>query len=169
MVSAATASDACEPEVLDHWTARKIQPVILLYVTAVFVAFMLMAYFLFHSIAAVKALAIGCIGAIAATVPGVMEKVEYRMTESGLAKRTLKRTTPGPFEDVFRWEELSHIVPMKHGFKYFKTLNETSPVHRFWKVHTSDRYSDEVHVEKGDLDRILGISERQGISTRGSR
>lgn len=165
MVSAATASDAREPEVLDLWSARKTPPVVLLYVTVVFAVFTALAIFVLHSRAAVKALAIAWIGAIVATLSGVMEKVEYRLTDAGLDKRAHHTKKPSSFKAVFRWDELAHIVPMKHGFKYYKTLDETSPLRRFWKMHVSDRYSGMVHAEKVDLDRVLGIVERQRALT----
>ena len=62
---------------------------------------------------------------------------------------------------MFAWSELSHVVPVKHGFKYVKTINETNALRRFWKRHISDKFSGEVHVERKDLERILGIVERQ--------
>jgi hypothetical protein len=165
MVIDATASDDNEATIIDRWSARKIQPIVLLYVTAVFVVFMLMAHFVFHSIEAVKALMIGAVGAIAATVPGVMEKVEYRMTESGLDKRAHNAKKPGPFKDVFRWNELSRVVPMKHGFKYYKPIDEPNVLRWFWKAHISDRHSGEVHVERDDIDRVMESVTRLGIET----
>jgi len=149
---------------LDVWSARKIRPIVILYVLGVFAAFMVVSFFVFHSTDALKALALAAVGAVAATVPGVMERVEYRLTESGIEKRTLKTKTPREFSGVFRWAEVSHVVPMKHGFRYFKTLNEKSPLRRFWKVHFSDEYSGEVHVEKEDLAQVLEIVARQGIA-----
>ena len=167
-MSGTMAADKSETTVLAVWSARKVRPIVLLYVTAVFVVFTLMAHFIFHSIDAVKALAIGWIGAIAATVPGVIEKVEYRMTDAGLDKRAHHTKKPSPFKAVFRWGELDHIAPLKHGFKYYKTLGETSPLRRFWKMHVSDQYSGEVHMEQVDLDRVLGIVERQRAQTPAS-
>jgi len=161
MLSGATVSDHDGAVVLDRWSARKVRPIILLYVAAVFAAFMVLAHLVFHSQEAVKALAIAAVGAVAATTPGVLERVEYRLTEFGIERRSLKTKNPGPFKDVFRWNELDHIVPMKHGFKYYKTLSEPNPLRRFWKAHISDRYSGEVHAEASDLDRVLGIVERQ--------
>ncbi len=51
---------------------------------------------------------------------------------------------------------------MGHGFKYYKTLNEASPIRRFWKAHFSDQFSGEVHVEKQDLERVLEIVDGGG-------
>jgi hypothetical protein len=165
MSSGHAASDRDEATVLHRWSARKVQPVVALYVTGVFVAFMVVAHLVFHSVEAVKALAIGWIGAIAATLPGVIEKAEYRLTEAGLDKRAHHARKPVPFKDVFRWDQLDRIVPTKHGFKYFKILSETRPLRRFWRMHISDQTSGEVHVEKDDLDRVLRIVERQRVST----
>jgi hypothetical protein len=164
MVSDATASSRNGLIVLDHWSARKVRPVVVFYVVVVFVAFMAMAHFIFHSPKAVKALLIAAVGGVAATIPGVIEKVEYRLTESGIEKSVTKKKGSGGFADVFRWDELNHILPMKHGFKYYKIVNETSLLRRFWQTHISDEFSGEVRVEKKDLGRILGMVERRGIT-----
>jgi hypothetical protein len=168
MVSGAAVSNRSGAAVLDRWSARRIQPIVVLYVAAVFAAFMVLAHFVFHSPEAVKALLIAAVGGIAATVPGVIEKVEYQLTDSGLGKRPLKGKKPSQCKDVFRWDELSRVVPTKHGFKYHKTMNETNSIRRFWKAHISDQYSGEVHAEKDDLDRVLGIVERQRDATPAS-
>jgi hypothetical protein len=149
--------------VLDCWSARRVQPIVLLYVIAVFAGFVAMAYFVFHSGDAVKALVIAAVGALAATVPSVIGKVEYRLNDSGIDKRPVNEAKPHDFEGVFSWDELSHVVPLKQGFKYFKTMKETSAVRRFWNLHISDRFSGEVHVEKSDLERVLKLVEKQGI------
>ncbi len=166
MASDATDSGKSGTVVFDRWSARRVRPVILLYVAAVFAAFMVLAYFVFHSPAAVRALAIAAVGAIVATAPAVVDKIEYQLTDLGLDKRTLRTKVPGPFTDVFRWEEVSHVVPMGHGFKYVKLLDETNPLRRFWKMQVSDRYSGEVHVAKHDLDRVLGAVAQRGIPAR---
>ncbi len=163
MESGGETSNHDASEVLERWSARKVRPVVVLYVAGVFAAFIALALFVFHSPQAVKALVIAAVGAIAATVPGVTEKVEYQLTGSGIEKRTINKKRPGQFKGVFRWDQLSRIEPMKHGFKYFKTTNETNQLRRFWNVHLSDRYSGEVHVEKKDLERILDILERCGV------
>jgi hypothetical protein len=164
MMDGTEASSSNEPGIQDHWSARKVQPIIVLYVVAVFAAFVVLSIFVFRSPEAVKVLVIAAVASVAATVPGVMEKVEYRLTESGIEKRTVNTTKPREFMDVFRWDQLSHVVPMKHGFKYFKIMNETNPFRRFWKVHVSDQFSGEIHVDRKDLRRILEIVERQGIA-----
>ena len=165
MVSGESVSDRDGTEVLDRWSARKVQPVVLLYVGAVFAAFIVLAHFVFHSDEAVKALVFAAIGGIAVTTPGVLEKVEYLLTESGIEKRKVDPKKPGEFKDVFRWDQLSHIVPMKHGFKYYTVMDEMNSLGRFWKTHLSDNFSGEIHVEKRDLDRVLRLVERQRIAT----
>jgi len=154
MASDATASSRGESTVLDRWSSRKVPPVVVIYVVGVFAAFIALSIFVFHSLDAVKALLIAAVGAVFATIPGVMEKVEYRMTEVGIEKRASGKKEPGSFEELFRWDELDRIVPTKHGFKYYKIMNETKPLRRFWKAHVSDRFSGEVHVEKADLERV---------------
>lgn len=158
----APAQSPGEPAVLDHWSARKVQPIVVFYVIAVFAVFAVVAHFIFHSTEAVKALAIAALGAVAATVPGVMERVEYRLTESGVEKRS-ERKSPGAFQEIFRWPELSRVAPTKHGFKYVKATDEPSPLRRFRRRHFSDGCSGEVHVEREDLERVLGSVERQGV------
>ena len=163
MMDDLTASSSSGSEVLDRWSARKIRPIVVLYVVAVFAAFIAVAYFVFDSLEAVKALALAAVATIGATLPGIMERLEYRLTEAGIERKKLKDTS-SEFKEVFRWDELSHVVPMRHGFKYFKTLKETNPLRRIWKVHFCDEYSGEVRVEKADLGRVLGIVKGQGIS-----
>ncbi len=108
---------------------------------------------------------VAAVGAIGAATPGVLEKVGYQLTGSGIEKRKSDPKKPGEFTNVFRWDELSHIAPTRHGFKYFKVLNETNALVRFWERHLSDAYSGEVHVGKHDLDRVLGLVERQRLAT----
>lgn len=163
MMDGEVASSSDGSGTLDRWLARKIRPIVMLYVVAVFAVFIAVSYFIFHSPKAVRALAIAAVGALVAMLPGVAERLEYRLTASGIEKRTLKKT-PGQFKEVFGWDELSRIVPMGHGFKYYKTLNEASPIRRFWKAHFSDQFSGEVHVEKQDLERVLEIVERRGTT-----
>lgn len=157
-----------ETTVLFRWSAPNVRPIVLLYVTAVFAGFMALSLFVFHSRDAVKALAIGWVGTIAATLPGVATKVEYRLTESGLDKRALNPRNPRPFQNVFRWVELDHVVEMKRGFKYLMTCDETRRLRRFWRTHVSDQLSGEVHVEQDDLGRVLGILQRQRAATSAS-
>ena len=164
MASDPTAPVGKESQVLDRWSARKVQPVVVLYLLVVFAVFIAMASFIFHSPDAVKALLVAAVGAVAATMPGVMSEVEYRATESGIERRTLKKKKKaGEFEETLRWEHLSHVKRTSHGFKFYLAMDETSPTRRFWKLHVSDECSGEIHVEKHDLDRILGIVEAQKI------
>ena len=95
---------------LHEWSARKLQPIILVYVAGVFIAMMAVAQFAVHSPAAVKALALAAIGSFVALLPGVAGKVEYRLTRAGLEQRPLGRNAPsanrtgaGRTENVPRW------------------------------------------------------------------
>lgn len=164
MMDVSATPSSSESGALDHWSARKVRPIVILYVLGVFAVFMVVSILVFHSMDAVKALVAAAVGGVAATVPGVLEKIEYQLTEAGINKRTVNTKKPGPFKGVFRWEELSRVVPMKHGFKYYKTLSETSPFRRFWKAQICGEFSGEIHVEKEDLERILGIVKRQWIA-----
>lgn len=169
MAPASTESGREESTELDRWSARKVRPVIVLYVSVVFVAFMVLAHFVFHSPDAVKALLVAAVAAIIATLTSVFERVEYRATEEGLEKRSLKAKDPRPFTPVFRWDELNRVVPMRHGFKYVKVVAERRPFQRFWNRHVSDQYSGEVPVERQDLARVLAVVRQQGISAPGPR
>ena len=162
--SAAVAND--DPEVLFQWSARKVRPIVLLYVAAVLVAMMLFSYFVVHSMAAVKALAITAVASMVPLVPAVLSRVEYRITGQGLDRRSVNKEQPREFENVFELDQLSYVVPMRHGFEFYRPLNESNPLLRFWKAHVSDAYSGEVHVERADRERVVEILDRYGISSR---
>ena len=166
MESDATATGGNGSTVLDQWSASKIQPIAILYIVAVFAVFIVLSIVVFHSRDAVRALLVAAVGGVAAIVPGILEKGEYRLTESGIEKRTVNTKKPRPFKVVFRWEELDRIAPMKHGFKYFKILNETNPLRRFWKGQICAEFSGEIHVGKQDLQRVLETVRRHGIASR---
>ncbi len=153
-------------ELLYQWSARKLHPIVLLYVAVVIVAMMALAYFAFHSMTAVKALAMTAVAAIVPLVPTVLMRVEYRLTESALDHRPVNREKPTTFEELFRLDRLSHIVPMRCGFKFYKHLEEPNSLRRFWKTHFSDDFSGEVHVEKADRERVFESLARRGISSR---
>ena len=165
MGGAAMAPERDEAVVLHQWSARRLQPIIVFYVAAVFAVMMAVSYFLLHSLTAVKALALGAVGFIVPLLPGLIGKAEYRLTDSGLEKRPLNRKDPKDFKDVFRWDRLSHVVPMKHGFKYYRLIDDSNPFRRFWKAHISDAYSGEFHIEVKDRDEVLNILARHGIPT----
>jgi hypothetical protein len=80
---------------MEHaWIARSVRPIVAGYVAAVFVVFMALAYFVFHSPDAVKALFLTAIGAVASVAPGILGRVEYRLTADGLARRPLADKKP---------------------------------------------------------------------------
>ena len=160
-----TASDD-HPEVLFQWSARKVPPIVLLYVAIVFVAFIAVSYFGFHSMTAVKALAMAAVAGIIPLIPTVLQRVEYRFTEQRLDRRTVAKDKAKEFEVVFRLDELSHIVPVQRGFKFYRPLDESNVLRRFWKLHVSDEYSGEVYVEPADRERVMAILDQSGIPAR---
>jgi hypothetical protein len=162
---ARSALPSAEPLVLDQWAARKIQPITVLHVALVFVGCMALAYFVFHSMTGVRALALAAVGFILPLVAGLSSRVEYRLTETGLEQRPLQSKKLQSFQDAFRWDQLDHVVPKKHGIKFYKILNEPKPLRRFWKAHVSDAYSGEIHVETEDRERVLRIVTDHGIPT----
>lgn len=148
------------------WTARKLRPQIPIYVVLIFVFFMLISLFIFHSMSAFRSLALAAIASIVALLPLVLGKFEYQADGSGVRKRPFGNKNKKEFEKVFNWSELSHASVLKHGFKYFKTLDEQKPVQRFLKIQFSDRYSGEIHVGKEDQDRVLGLFTDHGVPIR---
>lgn len=102
-------------------------------------------------------------GAIASLIPGVINKIEYRLTKEGLEYRPLNQKKPAAYKKVFQLDELGHIVPKKRGFKFYLPLNESNPLRRFWKRHISDAFSGEVHVEDADREKVLDVLAQYGI------
>lgn len=149
---------------MEHeWSARSMRPMVAVYVVAVLVAFMALAYFVFHSPDAVKALFLTAIGSVASLAPGILGRVEYRLGDAGLAKRPLMKKKPREFKAVFRWDELSHLTPTASGFKYFKKMDEPKPLARFFKSHFSADYSGEFHVEQADRARVRALMDRRAV------
>jgi len=147
------------------WTGRPIRPVIGLYVAAVFLVFMALAYFVFDSMDAVVALFFSAVGGLVALVPGMVSRIEYSLTENGLEKRNLTGHRSQEFTEVFSWEELSHVVPTASGFKYYKQMPATNPLRRFSRLHLSSHYSGEVYAEGPDRRRVLAGVEAKGVPT----
>jgi hypothetical protein len=161
----AIADTGDEPKVLYQWSARKMQPVVLAYVAAVFAAFIALAFFAFHSMTAVQALALTAVAAIVPLVPSVLQRVEYRLTDHAIERRLYGAEPPREFECLVRRVEMSRIVPLRHEFKFYKSLDEPNPLKRFWRLHVSDAYSGEVHVERADRERVQGeLARHWGLS-----
>jgi hypothetical protein len=166
MGSKPVAEGSDQSGVLYQWSARRLQPVVIAYVAAVFVVFAALSYFVFHSMTAVKTLAMAAVAGIVSLVPAVLQRVEYRLTEVQLDRRTVAKDKAKGLEIVFRLDELNHIVPTGRGFKFYLQLNEPNPLRRFWKLHVSDEYSGDVHVETADRKCVMSTLERCGVSLR---
>jgi hypothetical protein len=162
--STGRASD--QSPVLHQWTARKLQPVVLLYVAVVFLGFMAVSWFVLHSGTAVKVLAMTAVASIIPLVPSVLHRIEYRIADGRIERRSLRAEQPEEFAPRIGLDEVSHVKRIGHGFKVFKPCDVSGPVVRFVKTHLSDRYSEEIHVEKGDRDRVLAILVEKGIPVR---
>ena len=145
------------------WTARKLHPVVLLYVALVYVGFVLVAHFGFHSTEAVAALAAAAMGTMVPLVPSVMARLEYRIVESVLEKRKADNGEQHDFEAIVSLDELSHVRPISHGFKFYKKTGNISGLRGFWKLHCTDELSGEVHVEKADRQRVLVMVAERGV------
>ena len=64
---------------------------------------------------------------------------------------------------MFRWNELSHVVPTRHGFKYFKTFDESTALPT---VLEGPSLGHDVRGNPSggkDRERILGILAREDI------
>jgi hypothetical protein len=160
------SANSDEPEVLFHWSARKVQPIVILYVAVVFIGFIAVSYFVLHSTTAVKALAMAAVGAIVPLVPAVMGRTEFRLDTQVLERRPKRDENPKDFETVFELGELSHIAPIRQGFKFYKPLDEAGPLRRFWKLHLSDEFSGEVQVESADREKVFGALSGLGVPER---
>jgi len=153
-----------QPTILHQWSARKMQPVVLVYVAAVFLVFIVLSFFVFHSMTAVMALAMTGVAATVPLVPSVLMRTEYRLTEGGLERRPLNRDDPQAYESVFRFEELGHVEPIEHGFKFYLPFDAPTALRRFWMKHISDEFSGEVHVEKQDQEKVVNLLAEQGVA-----
>jgi hypothetical protein len=156
--------------VQDQWQARIMQPTfVLVYLAVVFGALIALAFFVFGSIAGVTSLVVAALGAIVALLPNILTRIEYRLSEEGIEKRRVRQQDPAPFTELFRFPELDYIVPMRHGFKYYKKMDPAPPIREFLNRHFSDKYSGEVHLEKEDRSRILAHLAERNVATKGDR
>lgn len=121
------------------------------------------AHFVFHSAEAVKALFYTAIASIGTLAPGILRRIEYQLTETGLAKRPFQLKQPREFQDVFSWDQLSYVIPTKSRFKFYRKVEAPNSMLGFLKLHLSDKHSGEIHVESEDRDRLRAIFEQRGI------
>ena len=149
-----------------RWVARKLQPVTLIYVLLVFGAFMAVSHFVVHSASAVKSLALAAVGGCVALLPHVIRRTEYHASDTAVEKRPFRKNREGAFEEMFRWTDLSHVVRTKHGYKFFRKLEDERPVVRFLKLQLSDRYSGELHVEAEDRKRVENLLKTRNVPIR---
>ena len=159
------AETPCPSEPVEvRWVSRKVQPVVLFYVWLVFGAFMAVSQFVFHSTGAVKALALTAIAFTVSVLPVVLARVEFRATDAGVEKQPFNPGRPESYVDAFKWDELSHVVSVRNGFKYFKRMDEPNAVLRFLYTHFSDKYSGEIHVAAEDRARVKGLLKERGVA-----
>ena len=152
--------------VTSHWTARKLHPIILVYVSGIFLVMMAVAYFVVHSVSAVKALALAAVGVVVSVLPELGRRIEYRVIGSVLERRVHRRDRTTDFERVVDLQDLSYAKPVRRGFKYCRRFNEANILRRFWMKHLSDRFSGEVHVETQNLGRVLAQLAEHGVQIR---
>ena len=149
-----------------HWISRKLRPIILFYVLLVFGAFISVSHFVFHSAGAVKALALAALAFTVSVIPAILAKVEYRATDTGVEKRLIRAGSPGSYTEVFKWDELSHVVLAKNGFKYFKHMGDRGPILGFLYTQFSDKFSGEIHVETTDWVRVKALLNEREVTLR---
>ncbi|MBZ0268336.1 hypothetical protein K8I85_09295 [bacterium] len=162
----AAAAPTTTPPVPFRWSARKSHPVVLFYVTLVFLAFAALAHFGFHSPTGAKALGLALLAYLASMAPRAFARIEYRLTDTGLDGRPATGR-PREFREVFRFDQLRRVVPMRHGFRYSKRLPPSGRWRRFWREHVSDAYSGEVHAESEDRSRVLRLLADRGVHRTG--
>ena len=154
-------------EAVCYWSARKMSPKIVLYVAFVFILLIAVSYFGFHSAAVVKGLAITAFVSIVPLIPMVFIRMEYRLTQQRLESRPIRKKEQKPYKTLFLLAQLSHVVKIDSGFKFYLRLKERNSVSRFWKKHISDQYSGEVRLENKDTERVMTTLEKYGISIKG--
>ncbi len=164
--SAGAATGVRECEIICTWTARRMRPAVVLGVVGVFAVFMLLAHFVFHSRAAVVALAGAAVAALVPMAPAVLARLEYRLTDAVLERRPATSDASKPFTRLFDRADLSHLVVTQHGFKFFLSVGTKNPLLAVWRKHVSDAYSGEIHVEAADRQRVLAALSELGITVR---
>jgi hypothetical protein len=157
-----TSIEAPAPTVLHAWSARRIAPVMAVYVTGIFLGFMALAWFVFHSRDAVTALVTALLGSLATLGAGIVSRIDYRITETGLEKRPRIAQRSGEYREVFRWEELEEVVPTRRGFRFAKRMDEPHPLRRFWRRSIVEGNAGEVHCEGPERTRVLDLVARHG-------
>jgi hypothetical protein len=140
------------------------RPAVVLGVVGVFAAFMLTAHVVFHSRAAVVALAGAAVAALVPLVPAVLARLEYRLTDAVLERRPATSDASKPFTRLFDAADLSHVVVTQHGFKFYLSVATENPLLALWRKHISDAYSGEVHVEAADRRRVHAALSELGIT-----
>lgn len=156
------------PDVLHQWTARQMSPLVPAYVLLIFVGFMAVSHFVFHSSDAVKALAGTAVAALVPLAPGVLNKLEYQLTAHELRRRLYHPRAPREYAEVLRWAELSHVKPIRDGFKYYKPVGNAGAMRRFWRRHLADAYSGEIRAGTKDRARVSAILADLGVTITGS-
>lgn len=155
-----TSSDVC------YWSARKMPPIIIVYVVLIFIAFAAISYWGLHSTTAAKTLAFTAIGSIVPLMPLAFARIEYQLSQQKLESRSSIKKTVKPYTELFRLDQVSYIVRIRSGFKYYLTFKEDNKILRFFKKHISDKYAGEIKVEKSDAERIIAEFEKYGIDIR---
>jgi hypothetical protein len=150
----------------EQWIARRLHPMVLAYLTGVFLVMMGIAYFAVHSMSAVKALALAGVGSLVAVLPELGRRIEYRLIGTVLEKRAVWRDRQADFELVFDIRDVEVIKRLRRGFKYFKKTDDLGSIRRVWKTHLCDDISGEVHVEPPDLTTVLARLRERGAPIR---
>lgn len=146
-----------------HWTARKMSPRVILYVAIVFIAFIVLAYWGFHSLTAVKTLVFTALAYILSVLPMVFGRVEYQLSTHKLESRQIKKQGSTPYKTLFKLEKVSHLVKSSDSLKYYLNFEEPNQFYRFFKKHFSDRYSGEIKVAPKDSAQIIAAFKGLGV------
>lgn len=150
-----------------YWSARKMPPIVIVYVVLIFITFMAISYWGLHSTTAAKTLAFTAIGSIVPLMPLAFARIEYQLTKQKLESRSYIKKATKPYAVLFKVDQVNYIVRTGSGFKYYLKFEEKNGFKRFVKKHVSDKYGGEVKIEKPDVEKILAEFKKYGIAIKG--
>ena len=111
-------ADADDSGVELSWEAGDCRPVQVLYIFAVFGAFIIFALLVKGSLKAIIDLIAACVTTSLGFMLGLVAKPRLQITQEGL-RRIKVHGAKREDELLFAWDELQGIKRSRHGFKYF--------------------------------------------------
>ena len=144
------------------WSAHKMHWSILGYVLLVYLVFILAGGLIFHAYEAVKVLGIAAFGNMLGLLPGVLNHNEYKLTKQTLEYRSM-REGDGPYEILFRLDQVSHIKASRYGCKFFLLNRDKNPVFRLLQEMFQKGNSGMFRIKKRDRERVLNALNSYGV------